>query len=56
MYGRLPIVKMLAATVAGTALISAVMVPINWNGQGGSTAAPKIRSRVWSRSNAWTRP
>jgi len=42
MYGRLPIAKMLAATVAGTAVISAVMVPINWNGQGGSTAAPKI--------------
>ena len=42
MYGRLPIVKMLAATVAGTALISAVMLPINWNGQGASTAAPKI--------------
>ena len=42
MYGRLPIVKMLAATVAGTALISAVMVPINWDGQQGSTAAPKI--------------
>jgi len=33
---------MLAATVAGTALISAVMVPINWDGQQGSTAAPKI--------------
>jgi len=42
MYGRLPIAKMLAATVAGTAAISAVMVPINWNGQGASTAAPKI--------------
>jgi cytochrome c oxidase subunit II len=42
MYGRLPIAKMLAATVAGTAVISAVMVPINWNGQGASTAAPKI--------------
>lgn len=42
MFGRLPIAKMLAATVAGTAVISAVMVPINWNGQGGSTAAPKI--------------
>jgi cytochrome c oxidase subunit 2 len=33
---------MLAATVAGTALISVVMVPINWDGQQGSTAAPKI--------------
>jgi len=42
MYGRLPIVKMLAATVALTVVISAVMVPINWNGQGASTAAPKI--------------
>src|SRR4051794_13218749 len=40
--GRLPIVKMLAATVALTAAISAVMVPINWFGQQGSTAAPKI--------------
>jgi len=42
MMGRLPIAKMLAATVAMTAVISAVMVPINWNGQGASTAAPKI--------------
>lgn len=42
MFGRLPIAKMLAATVAGTVVISAVMVPINWNGQGASTAAPKI--------------
>src|SRR6478672_4262028 len=42
MYGRLPIVKMLAATVAGTAVISAVMIPINWDGQQASTAAPKI--------------
>jgi len=42
MYGRLPIVKMLLVTLALTALISAVMVPINWNGQGASTAAPKI--------------
>ncbi len=42
MYGRLPIVKMLAATVAGTAVISAIMLPINWNGQGASTQAPKI--------------
>jgi cytochrome c oxidase subunit II len=40
--GRLPIAKMLAATVALTAAISAVMVPINWNGQAGSTAAGKI--------------
>ena len=40
--GRLPIAKMLAATVALTAAISAVMVPINWFGQAGSTAAGKI--------------
>ncbi len=42
MYGRLPIVKMLAATVAITAAISAVMLSINWNGQEASTAAAKI--------------
>jgi cytochrome c oxidase subunit 2 len=42
MYGRLPIAKMLAATVAMTAAISAVMVSINWDGQAASTAAPKI--------------
>jgi cytochrome c oxidase subunit 2 len=42
MYGRLPIVKMLAATLALTVLISVVMVSINWDGQQGSTAAPKI--------------
>lgn len=42
MIGRLPIAKMLAATLVGTVVISAVMVPINWNGQGASTAAPKI--------------
>ncbi len=42
MIGRLPIVKMLAATVALTAAISAVMVSINWNGQEASTAAPEI--------------
>jgi cytochrome c oxidase subunit 2 len=42
MYGRLPIVKMLAATVAFTAAISAVMLSINWDGQEASTAAPKI--------------
>ncbi len=42
MYGRLPIAKMLAATVVGTVVISAVMVPINWDGQQASTAAPKI--------------
>lgn len=42
MIGRLPIVKMLAATAALTAVISAVMLPINWNGQGASTAADPI--------------
>jgi cytochrome c oxidase subunit 2 len=42
MYGRLPIVKMLAATVALTVVMSAVMVSINWDGQEASTAAPKI--------------
>jgi cytochrome c oxidase subunit 2 len=42
MIGRLPIAKMLAATVAFTAALSAVMVSINWDGQGASTAAPKI--------------
>jgi cytochrome c oxidase subunit 2 len=42
MYGRLPIAKMLAATIALSAAISAVMVSINWDGQEASTAAPKI--------------
>lgn len=42
MYGRLPIVKMLLVTIASTVVISAVMVNIHWNGQEGSTAAPKI--------------
>ncbi len=42
MYGRLPIVRMLAATVALAAAISAVMLSIDWNGQEASTAAPKI--------------
>src|SRR3954451_12475732 len=42
MYGRLPIVKMLAATLALTVAICAVMVPINWDGQQASTAAPQI--------------
>ena len=42
MYGRLPIAKMLAATVVMTAAISAVMLSINWDGQQASTAAPKI--------------
>ncbi len=42
MYGRLPIVKMIAATAALGTVMSAVMVSINWDGQQGSTAAPKI--------------
>jgi cytochrome c oxidase subunit 2 len=42
MMGRLPIARMLAATVALTAAISAVMLSINWDGPEGSTAAPKI--------------
>lgn len=42
MMGRLPIAKMLAATVAMTAAISAVMLSVNWNGEEASTAAPKI--------------
>jgi cytochrome c oxidase subunit II len=42
MLGRLPIAKMLAATLAATAVISAVMVSIDWDGQQASTAAPKI--------------
>src|SRR5665811_703844 len=42
MMGRLPIAKMLAATVVLTVVISVIMVPINWNGEGASTAAAKI--------------
>jgi cytochrome c oxidase subunit II len=42
MFGRLPIAKMLAATIALAAAISAVMLSIDWNGQEASTAAPKI--------------
>lgn len=42
MYGRLPIVKMLLVTIAATAVISAVMLSISWDGQQASTAAPKI--------------
>src|SRR5665811_728733 len=42
MMGRLPIAKMLAATVVLTVVMSAVMVPINWDGEQASTAAPKI--------------
>ena len=42
MVGRLPILKMFAVTLAATAAISAVMLPIHWNGQEASTAAPEI--------------
>lgn len=42
MIGRLPIAKMLAATIVLTVVTSAVMLPINWNGQGASTAAGPI--------------
>lgn len=42
MMGRLPIAKMVAATVVGTVVISAAMLPINWNGEGASTAAGPI--------------
>ena len=42
LFGRLPIVKMLAVTVGLTVVISVVMVSINWNGTEASTAAPKI--------------
>jgi cytochrome c oxidase subunit 2 len=39
---RLPILKMAAAAIALAAVISAVMLSINWNGAEDSTAAPKI--------------
>jgi cytochrome c oxidase subunit 2 len=39
---RLPLAKMIAATLAGTAVISALMLQIRWNGREGSTAASKI--------------
>src|SRR5215204_7617333 len=42
MIGRLPIAKMLGATVVLTAVISAIMLQVNWDGQQASTAAPKI--------------
>jgi cytochrome c oxidase subunit II len=42
LHKRLPLGKIFAATLAGTALISAVMLPIHWDGVQGSTAAPKI--------------
>jgi cytochrome c oxidase subunit 2 len=40
--GRLPLVKMLAATLVLAAVISVVMIPIRWDGTQASTAAPKI--------------
>jgi cytochrome c oxidase subunit II len=39
---RLPLAKMAGAIVALAAIISAVMLSINWNGAEDSTAAPKI--------------
>jgi cytochrome c oxidase subunit II len=42
MTRRLPIAKMFAVTLVLTAVISLVMVPIRWNGQGASTAAGPI--------------
>jgi cytochrome c oxidase subunit II len=42
MIGRLPIAKMLAATVALATVISVVMLQVRWDGQQASTAAPKI--------------
>ena len=39
---RLPIAKMAAAVVALAAILSAIMLSINWNGAEDSTAAPKI--------------
>ncbi len=42
LYERLPLAKMLAATLALTAVISVVMVNIHWDGQRASTAAPEI--------------
>jgi cytochrome c oxidase subunit 2 len=39
---RLPMAKIVAATLAATAVLSAVMLQIHWDGQRGSTAAPKI--------------
>jgi cytochrome c oxidase subunit 2 len=42
MEQRLPLLKMAVAIVALTVAISAVMVPIHWDGIAGSTAAGKI--------------
>lgn len=40
--GRIPILKLSAAIIALTAVISAIMLPIRWNGQQASTAAVDI--------------
>lgn len=40
--GRIPILKLSAAIIALTAVISAIMVPIRWNGKQASTAAVDI--------------
>src|SRR3954452_8085221 len=40
--GRLPYLKMLGVTLVSTVILSVIMVNINWDGQQGSTAAPKI--------------
>jgi cytochrome c oxidase subunit II len=37
-----PIRKLIVAILALTVVMSAILVPINWNGQEASTAAPKI--------------
>jgi cytochrome c oxidase subunit 2 len=42
MKGRLPIAKMLAATVAVGTVMSVIMLQPRWDGQAASTAAPKI--------------
>jgi cytochrome c oxidase subunit 2 len=39
---RLPLGKIAAATIGATAVISAVMLQVRWDGVQGSTAAPKI--------------
>jgi cytochrome c oxidase subunit 2 len=39
---RLPMGKIAAATIGATAVISAVMLQVRWDGVQGSTAAPKI--------------
>ena len=39
---RLPIAKLTIAIVVLSAIICAIMLPINWDGEQASTAAPKI--------------